>query len=532
MTNTLSRLGRRLAVAATLAATSLAAPALALDPPLKTLRAVMHSDLKILDPIWTTALITTHHGSMVYDTLFAMDADLQVRPQMVEKYDLSADKLVWTFTLRDGLEWHDGAPVTAEDCVASLRRWGARDNLGGKLMSLVAELAPLDAKTFRMTLKEPYGLVLSSLGKTGSNVAFMVPKRVAQSDPNTQSTDTVGSGPFIFLKDEWKPGERAVYAKNPRYKPRAEPASGMAGGKVVKVDRVEWVWIPDANTQVSALIGGEIDLIEILSPDLLPLLAKEKDVRTETVNVAGRQYAMRFNTLHKPFDNPKIRAVALVALSQKEFLDANIGDAKWYRECKSLFPCGSPLESTAGWDDKLTGDAAKARKLLADAGYDGTPVSLLHQTDIPGHSNLANVAKVQLEKAGFKVDLQTMDWQTLVARRAKKDPPASGGWNAFFTSWSSLDVLNPVATTFLNASCEKATFGWPCDPALEKLRDEFARETDPAKQKAIAEKVQRHVLDFPTHVPLGQFTQPTALRTGVAGLLRSPVIAFWNIEKK
>src|ERR1041385_1487843 len=205
----------------------------------KTLRVALHSDLKIVDPIWTTALITVNHGYMIYDTLFALDAKLAVKPQMVDRYETSADKLTWTFTLRDGLEWHDGAPVTAEDCVASLKRWGARDAMGQKLMSFVAELGAPDAKTIRMTLKEPYGLVLQTLAKPGASVPFMMPKRVADTDPNKQITDYTGSGPFIFKADEWRPGEKVVYVKNPKYKPRGEPASGLAGGKIAKVDRSE-----------------------------------------------------------------------------------------------------------------------------------------------------------------------------------------------------------------------------------------------------------------------------------------------------
>jgi peptide/nickel transport system substrate-binding protein len=498
----------------------------------KTLRAAMHSDLKVLDPVWTTALISTHHGYLVYDTLFALDEKLQVQPQMVERYEVSPDKLVWTFTLREGLEFHDGTPVTAADCAQSLKRWGARDTVGQKLLSYVAEMTAVDARTLRLALKEPYGLVLQSLGKSGSNVPFIMPARVAATDPTSQIGDATGSGPYIFKRDEWKPGEKVVYVRNPRYKPRSEPASGLAGGKRALVDRIEWLWIPDAQTQVNALIGGEVDIIEIVSPDLLPLLADSPNIEMRVVNRAGRQYAMRFNTLHKPFDNPKIRAAVMVALSQKEFLDANVGDGRWYRECKSLFPCGSPLESTKGWEERLTGDTARARTMLAEAGYDGTAVVLLHQTDTSGHNNLATVGKAQLERAGFKVDLQPMDWQTLVARRAKKEPPAQGGWHAYFTSWSSVDVLDPVAAAFLNAACDKATFGWPCDEGLEKLRDQYAKETDPAKQKAIAEAVQLYILGFPTHVPLGQFTTPTAQRKTITGLLSAPSFAFWNIDKK
>ena len=518
----------RRAILTLAAALAFAAPAAAQQ----TLRVALHSDLKIVDPVWTTALISTHHGYMIYDTLFALDEKLEVKPQMVDKWEVSPDKLTWTFTLRDGLEWHDGKPVTAEDCVASIKRWGAKDSMGQKLMGVIADLSAPDARTIKMVLKQPYGLVLQTLGKSSSNVPFMMPKAIASTDPNTQITESIGSGPFIFKKDEWKAGEKAVYVKNPKYKPRAEPASGLAGGKVAKVDRVEWMTIPDQQTQVNALIGGEVDLVEIVPPDLLPLLAKEKNIKTTIVNRGGRQYAMRFNTLTKPFDNPKVRQAVLYALGQKEFLEANVGNPEFFRECKSLFPCGSPLESTKGWEDKLSGNVAKGKELLAASGYDGTPAVLLHQTDTAGHNNLATVGKAQLEKIGLKVDLQPMDWQTLVTRRAKKDPIDKGGWSAFFTSWGAPDILNPVSAAFLNAACDKATFGWPCDEALEKLRDAFASETDPAKQKAIAEQVQLRVLEYPTHAPLGQFTTPTAHRTNLSGLLHTPSLALWNIEKK
>ena len=496
------------------------------------LKVALHSDLKIIDPIWTTALISTHHGNMIYDTLFAVNDKLEVKPQMVDTWTVSSDQLTYSFVLRDGLEWHDGTPVTAEDCVASIRRWAAKDGMGQKLMSVVSELSAPDAKTIRMVLKEPYGLVLETLGKSSSNVAFMMPKRIADGDPNTQITDATGSGPFIFKKDEWKPGEKAVYVKNPKYKPRAEPASGLSGGKIAKVDRVEWITIPDQQTQVNALLNGEIDLIEFVPADLMPLLQKDRNIKTFVTNLAGRQFAMRFNVLHKPFDNAKVRQAVLYALDQKPFLDANVGDPQYYRECRSLFPCGSPLESTRGWDDKVRGNVGKARELLKEAGYDGSPVVLMHQTDTANHNQLATVAKPQLEAAGFKVDLQSMDWQTLVSRRTKKDAIAQGGWSAFFTSWGSPDVLTPVSAAFLNASCDKATFGWPCDESLEKLRDQFAKETDPTKQKAIAEQVQLRVIEYPTHVILGQFTQPTGLRTNIDGLLHTPALALWNVEKK
>ena len=229
------KLGQLVACVALSAAAVAAAPASAQS----TLRMVAHSDLKVLDPIWTTAFITRNHGYLVYDTLFAKDAEMRVQPQMVDKYETSADKLTWTFTLRDGLEWHDGKPVTSEDCVASIKRWAARDALGQQMMARTAEIVPVDAKTFRIVLKEPFGLLLDALGKPSSNVPFMMPKRVAETDPGKQIDDYTGSGPFVFRKEEWKPGEKIVYAKNTKYKPRPEPPSMLAGGKVAKVDRIE-----------------------------------------------------------------------------------------------------------------------------------------------------------------------------------------------------------------------------------------------------------------------------------------------------
>src|SRR5215510_2868085 len=236
-----------------------------------TLRAVMHSDLKILDPIWTTAYIVRNHGYMIYDTLLAQDEKGAIQPQMVEKYETSADNKTYTFTLREGLLWHDGKPVTSEDCIASIKRWAVKDSLGQKMMTFVDSIDAADPKTFTIKLKEPTGLVLLGLSKPSSNVPFMMPKRVAGTDPNKQIEDFTGSGPFVFVKDEWKPGDKTVYVKFDKYKPRAEPASGLAGGKIAKVDRVEWRAISDHQQAINALLAGEIDYIEAPPHDLLPL---------------------------------------------------------------------------------------------------------------------------------------------------------------------------------------------------------------------------------------------------------------------
>ena len=500
----------------------------------QTLKVVMHSDVKILDPIWTTAYIQRNHGYMVWDTLFAVDEKFDVKPQMVDKWTVSPDNLTWTFTLRDGLEWHDGKPVTAEDCVASIKRWAARDSMGQKMMGSVAGLEVVDAKTFKMNMKEPYGLVLQSLGKPSSNVPFMMPKKTAETDPMQQIKleDVIGSGPFVFKADEWKPGEKIVYVKNAKYKPRSEPANGLSGGKVVKLDRVEWLAMPDVQTQVAAIQNGEIDMIESPGHDLLPLLAKDKNVRLVTFNPTGNQYVFRFNSTAKPFDNAKVRHAVFVAFAQEDFLKATIGDPTYYKVCKAPFVCGTPLATDVGMADVLNGNAAKARQLLTEAGYDGTPIVLMQSTDLQVLTNLAPVAKAQMERAGFKVDLVSMDWQTLVARRVKTEAPSAGGWHAFLTSWVAADILNPVMAGFFNSSCDKAMFGWPCDATIEKFRDQFAKETDPAKQKVIVEELQKYWANNPTHVNVGQWYAPLARRTNIDGNLTAPVPVFWNVTKK
>ncbi|HEU5322793.1 MAG TPA: ABC transporter substrate-binding protein [Methylomirabilota bacterium] len=524
-------LGRLAAVSLTLAGLWLAGGPVRPAAAQGTLRVVMHSDLKIVDPIWTTAYITRNHGYMIYDTLLAADARGEIRPQMLDRYEVSGDRLTYTMVLREGLSWHDGKPVTAEDCVASIKRWAARDTMGQKMMSFVKDVTAVNPRTFRVVLKEPTGLVLSALGKPSSNVPFMMPKRVADTPPGEQISDFTGSGPFVFKRDEWKPGDRAVYVKFAQYRPRGEPASGLAGGKTARLERVEWRAIADHQTAINALLAGEIDYIESPPHDLLPVVKRDASIKLVDYNPLGNQYTFRFNTLHPPFNDPRVRQAVLAAFNQEDFLKAVIGDPAYYKVCKSLFPCGSPLESTRGMDGLLESNVDRARALLKQAGYDGTPIVLMHSTDLAVLTNLAPVAKALLERAGFKVDMQSMDWQTLVARRAKKDLPAQGGWHAFLTSWVAADILNPVMAGFLNASCDQAMFGWPCDPEMEKLRDQFARESNPARLKAIAEAVQVRLTQYPTHVHLGQWYQPIAARKNVDGILTAPVPVFWNVAK-
>jgi peptide/nickel transport system substrate-binding protein len=482
---------------------------------------------EILDPIWTTAAGTRDHGYMIYDTLFGMDAQGRVSPQMVDTYEVSADKKTWTFTLRDGLEFHDGAPVTSDDVIASLERWGKRDTLGQKLLAFVERWDPVSPNTFRIMLKEPYGMVLESLGKPDGTVPFIMPKRVAVTPADTQITDYTGSGPFVFKKDQWRPGEKVVYVRNARYKPRGEPASGTAGGKIAKVDRVEWLIVKDPQTQANALVAGEIDLIEQPAFELYPSLKSSPDIQLVDTNPIGSQFILRFNHLQPPFDNPKVRRAAMAALNQPTFLETQIGERELFRTCFSVYPCNTPYATTRGMDFIATPDPAHAQQLLKESGYTGTPVIVLRATDQAIHSKLPVVATQLLRQAGFTVDMQSMDWQTLVTRRTRRD-----GWHVFFTSAGAGLVMNPLANSFLNAACDQAWFGWPCDAELEKLRDGFARANADTERKSIAEQMQVRAMEIGTHVPLGEYVQPVAARKTVTGLVVGYFPVMWNVAKQ
>src|SRR6201997_1105647 len=433
----------------------------------KTITAVMHSDLRVIDPLFTTAYITRDHGYMVFDTLLATDSNFKVQPQMAD-WKVSEDKLTYTFTLRDGLKWHDGAPVTAEDCAASLKRWGKNDNMGQKLMDFTASIEAPDAKTIVLKLKEPYGLVLESIAKPSSYVPFMMPKRLADTPVGKQMEEQIGSGPFKFIKAEFQPGVKSVYEKNSDYVPRKEPSSWTAGGKVVKVDRVEWITMSDAQTAVNALQSGDIDFMENPPFEMLPLIEANPDLKTEILNKLGFQTLGRMNFLYPPFNNVKVRRAAFLAMNQKDVLDAMVGNPDYYRVCGAVFVCGTPLASDVGSEPLVKANGvAEARKLLAESGYDGTPIVLMAPGDVVTLKAQPIVAAQLLRAAGFKVDVQATDWQTVVSRRTSQKSPKEGGWNMFFTNWAAADLMNPIVNFAIGGQGKSGWFGWAEDAKIE-----------------------------------------------------------------
>jgi peptide/nickel transport system substrate-binding protein len=529
----MDRISRRQIIrgaAATTAAITLGAPSVHAQKGRQTLRFVAQADLKVLDPIWTTAYITRNHGYLVYDTLFGTDENSQVRPQMVDRTTVSPDGMKYTFTLRDGLQWHDGQPVVSEDCVESLKRWGKRDRFGQLLMARTGKIAPVDNKTFTLDLAEPFGPVLDALGKPSSNVPFMMPARLASTPPDEQIKEVVGSGPFKFVANEWQPGEQVVYLRNPDYSPRDETPSGSTGGKKVYLDKVIWRYLPDPWDAADGLAAGEVDWWEEPPLDFVPKIEQNPDLQTFLIDPLGEQGQLRPNFLHPPFNNKKARQALLHMMDQVTYLAWAVGQSEYYHACYSVFACGGPYATQIGAGPIIEHDLAKARRLVEESGYDGRPIVVLQITDRPIMNAAAVVTRQRLESIGFKVILKGVDWSTNLVVRAHTEPPDKGGWNLLHTWWQAADVINPAVHFALSGAGPRAWYGWPDVPQLERLATDWMRATDQTKRKQLADEIQKAALSEVTYVPWGEWVQPTAFRKNVRDVLKFGVPIFWNVK--
>jgi peptide/nickel transport system substrate-binding protein len=523
---------REFATAATAGLSALGFGPTARSADTKTLRFIAQADLRVLDPIWTTAYITRNHGYMVFDTLFALDAEFAPHPQMVGDYSISADKLLYHFKLRDGLRFHDGQSVRGLDCVASLRRWMARDSFGQTLAKTIDEIQATDDGSFTIRLKEPFPLLLDALAKVSSNVPFVMPERLAKTDPYQQVTEMVGSGPFKFVPEEFEPGHRVVYVKNGDYIPRSEPSSWASGGKVVKVDRVEWLYVPDAMTKAAALASGEADWWENPPFDIQPVLDANPDITLSQLDPLGGTGCLRFNHMQPPFDNVKMRQAVLAVADQADFMTVFAGEPKNWKICPSFFTCGTPMASAAG-SEALTGkrDFNKAKRLIAEAGYKGEKIVVLDAVDVPLPHAVALVVADLLKKLGLNVELAASDWGNVVTRRASKAPIDKGGWSVFGTGAVGSDALDPMLNSWLRTNGEVAWFGWPSDDKIEALRVEWFRATDIETRKQLATQIQERAFEVVPYIPIGEWMGMTAYRKSLKGLILGPAIFQWNVEK-
>lgn len=528
MNRTITKAGPgRLLAAAAGAAIALGASAASAE----TLKVVMQSGLRITDPIMTTAFITRDHGYMIYDTLLGVDSDFNVRPQMAD-WEVSEDEKTYTFTLRDGLKWHDGAPVTAEDCVASINRWAEIDSTAKPLMTMVDGIEVVDDKTFTVTLNTPTTLLLAGLSKMSSRAPFMMPKRIAETPASEAIEEYVGSGPFVFVEEEFQPGVKVAYEKFEDYVPRDEPASWTAGGKDVKVDRVEWLTMPDQMTAINALQSGEVDFIQQVPFDLLPLVENAADIESGILDPLGAWTYFRMNWLHPPFDNKLVRQAAIAAVDQNDVMQALVGNPEYYRTCAAIMGCGNVNGDEYGKEWVVEGQIDKAKALLEEAGYDGTPVVIMAPTDLAMVVPQPIVIGDALRKAGFNVQMKMMDWQTLAAQQGNQDAPSEGGWNIFSTYSILATSGDPFGNTPLSTDGRASWAGWPDVPEISALRLDYAKAATVEEQKEIAKQIQQIAIDEGVVGPLGQFRIPAAWNAEWSGFLESPITLFWNVSKQ
>ena len=510
-----------------LAGTALAGPAFAQESVLKF---VPSSDLPTLDPSQTTAKITGNMGFLVFDTLFAMDSNLVPRPQMVDNYTVSDDGLVYTFVLRDGLSWHDGTPVTAEDCVASLERFFAKDGMGATLKASTESLVAVDDKTFVLTLNAPYGLVLDVLAKVDQPIPFMYPKSLIGEDPNIPFTVPVGSGPYIYNAAESKPGIQLVFDRNEAYVPRSEPQDMLSGGKVAGTDRIVWTFIADRQTAANALMAGEVDFVEGPPADMLPILRADSNLEVAARDPRGELIVLRFNSLNPPFDNAKARQAFAMVVDQESYLQAAVAPGEG-KECRSIYTCDSPYSTDVGTELIGSGDVEAARKLVEESGYGGEPIVLLQPTDLPTVNNFALIAAQELRSIGFNVELAASDWASIIQRRAKTEPQSEGGWNMFITTASGGLLDTPISNLPGKTNCEAAWAGWPCDEEAEAIKARFALTSDPAERHKIADEFQKRVYELMTFVPGGQYQLFDAWNVNVDNVVIGAASPLYGVTK-
>ncbi len=493
----------------------------------RTLRFMPQAALAVLDPIFNPTTIVTTHGFCVFDTLYGADRQLRPRPQMAAGHAVSDDRLTWTIRLRDGLMFHDGERVAARDCVASIRRWAARDGFGGILMRATAELSAPNEQNIVFRLNRPFPALLDALAKPAASPCFMMPERIATQPADRPVTEMIGSGPWKFVPSEFNQGSRAVYVKNEQYIPRDEPAEAASGGKRVHFDRLELVWIPDGGTAAAALRTGEIDWIEYPLPDLVPMLQRDRNVTTQIYDPNGFLGFLRFNQLHAPFNDVRLRRAVRDIMVQADYMAPVALPGDW-SDCHAMFPCGLPETQEF---TPAPHDAEALGVVLREVGYNGEPIVHINPTDFPAVTQQGRITADLLRRMGMNVELVESDWATTIARRNSREPPSRGGWHLHNTNFPAAAIANPAISPIIRANGDRAWFGWPTDPAIEEQVDAWLGALDEAGQAAAMARLQAIAWDSLPFAPTGSFRLRTAFRADLTGVLQGPNPFVWNLRR-
>ncbi|WP_137177895.1 ABC transporter substrate-binding protein [Roseomonas sp. AR75] len=499
----------------------------------RVLRFVPQANLANFDPIWGTQYVVRNASVLVWDTLYGFDEKLEPKRQMVEGEEISSDGLTWTFKLRQGLRFHDGEPVRARDVVASINRWMPRDPMGQLLRAINNELAAVDDRTFTWKLKAPFPKMQMALGKNATPMCFIMPERIAtRFDSFTQINEYVGSGPMRFVRDEWVPGAKAVFAKFDQYVPRDEPASWLAGGKRMMVDRVEWTIMPDPATAAAALQNGEVDWWENPITDLVPVLRRNRNIAVDIADPLGNIGSFRMNHLHAPFNNLKVRQAVMTALSQEDYMTALVGsDRNLWKVMGGFFTPGTPLYTEQGGEMLKAANMERGRQMLRESGYAGEPVICLVAQDQPITKAQGDVTADLLKRLGMNVDYVATDWGTVGQRRSMKNPPNQGGWGMFHTWHAGADAINPVLYNAVRANGDGAWFGWPNVPAVEAEVPNWLAASTVEQERAAIGRLNAAAVENVVYCPTGFFLGYQAWRRNVSGIVKGPIPFAWGVSK-
>jgi peptide/nickel transport system substrate-binding protein len=503
------------------------------QPSSKVLRVVPSADVAELDPARAANQIGRIYSQMVFDTLFALDGTLSPKPMMVAQEKISPDGLTYTFTLRPGQKFHDGSPVTTRDVTASLTHWMDGASNGGELKSRLAAMTIVDPQTFTLTLNQRFGLLEFLLAGAGAPIPGIMREADATRDASVPLTNPIGSGPFRYVASARESGHRVVFERNADYIPRTEPPDGAAGARIVKVDRVEWDIMPDPTTAANALVSGEVDFWDTVTAEMVPFLKQHGIIVRRTASLPSVAW-IRPNFELPPFNDVRARQALALLVDQKEFMQVVAGDNPW-TTCYSFSVCGSLLGTEVGSEPYRKTDVAKARQLLAAAGYKGQPVVVVGTPQLPIINVMSQLLAQRLRDAGVNVDLQMGDWTSVFTRlNTPHLAVGHGAWNVAATYSLGGTSFNPLTNTMLNTSCgptATSRMGWPCDAQGDALRKAVLAAPDIAARKAAFETFQKRMWQFIPFVPAGQFDQQNAYGKNISGVLGGYVISYWNIEK-
>ena len=512
-------------------AAALAAPHVARGQDNRVLRFVPRSPLALLDPVWTTETATRAFALQIFESLYSVDEKLNPHPQMAAGHTIEDGGKRWSIRLRDGLRFHDNEPVLARDCVTSINRWMKRDAVGKTLALRIDALEAPDDRTIVFRLKKPFPQLPFALGKAQPNVLPMMPARLAAIDPSTQITDLVGSGPFRFAAKEFSAGSLAVATRFESYRPRDEKPNGTAGARVAKLDRIEWRAMPDPGTAAAALMKGEVDWIETPLPDLLGQLRKNRDIVVDIADPHGNYMLLRPNHVSGPTANLGVRRAIMAALDPKEIMEAVTGGEPGAVTAPvGAYLPGSASDSRTAMERIGPKPAATIKAMLAEAGYAGERLVLLHPADVTPVDAAFQVIVRRLAEAGFNVDDQVMDQATVVTRRNNREAPDKGGWSLIIANAPAADHVSPMVALGLRTGAA-AWIGWPENPREEDLRERWIDTADEAEQKRLAAEIQDICLTDVLYVPLGHYVLKSAWRSNVTGILRASAPVMWNVSK-